>query len=183
MADFIKETENQFKQIITNFENELKAIHTGRAHTGLVEDIKVNHYNALMPLKQVASIAAPGPQEILIRPWDPGALQPIETALREAGRNLNPVNDGTVIRVILPPLSGERRQELLKLVSRQAESARVGLRATREETWRQVKEAEKESKLTQDDRYRLEKELNELIARYNRTVEQLFLAKQQSIEN
>lgn len=179
--DHLKDTENKFKQIIQSFEDELKAIHTGRAHSGLVEDIKVSHYNSLMPLKQVASISIDGPQTIVIAPWDPGALVPIETAIREAGRNLNPSSDGSVIRVILPPLSGERREELIRLLNRQAESARVGLRNIREETWRQVKDDEKSAKITEDDRYRLEKELNSLITAYNQKVEALMQSKQQSI--
>lgn len=182
MADFIKDTESQFKQIITNFEDELKAIHTGRAHAGLVEDLKVNHYNSVMALKQVASISIDGPQTLVIRPWDPGALQPIETAIREAGRSLNPSSDGVAVRVVLPPLSSERRQELFKLVTRQAEAARIGLRNSREEQLRTIKDDEKKGSVTQDDRYRYEKELNELITRYNKNIEDLVDKKQKSIE-
>lgn len=177
------EAESKFKEIIANFEGELKTIHTGRAHSGLVEDIKVNHYNSLLPLKQLASISIPSPQELLIRPFDEGALVPIETALREAGRNFNPTNDGTLIRVSLPPLSGERRLQLLKLVARQAESTRIALRNIREEIWRQVKQSQRQGKLTEDDKYRLEKELNDLIGQYNQKIDDLAQAKRQSIES
>lgn len=182
MPDINKETKAKFEQVLTSLEQDLKSIHTGRAHPGVVEDIKVNHYNSVLPLKQLASISAASAHEIVITPWDPGALQPIETALREAGRNFNPQNDGTVIRISLPPLSGERRQELIKLVTRQAEQARIGLRTIRDQVWRQVKQAQKDGALTEDDRYRLERELNDLIADFNKQVEQLTERKRQAIE-
>lgn len=182
MDDISKRLDTKFKEILADFEAQLKTIHTGKAHSGLVEEIKVNQYNNLLPLKQLATISISSPQEIMVRPWDAGTLQPIETALRESGRNLQVISDGSIVRIILPPMSGERRQELLKLVSRQAEAAKVALRSFREHIWQDIKNMEKHGQITQDDRYRFEEEINRLIAEYNKKIEGLVLQKQASIE-
>lgn len=179
--DITKDTRAQFEQVIKVFEQGLKTIHTGLAHAGLVEDIKVNQYNSQMPLKQLATVSTPAPNEIIIRPWDAGSLQPIETALAEQGRNFNPANDGAVIRINLPPLSAERRQELAKLVSRQGEEAKVGLRTYRAQTWREVVQKAKSGALTEDDQDRLEQELNKLIRDFNSRIDDLTDLKQKAI--
>ena len=167
--------------VIAAFSDDLKTIHTGRASAALVEDIKVSHYNSLMPLKQIASISIPDPGLIVISPWDKGALQPIETAIKESGMQLSPVNDGVNIRISLPPMSEERRKELVTLIHQKAEEAKISLRNIREDSWRQIQKEEKAGSMTQDDRYRGESELNKIIAGYNSKVEDIIKRKEQEI--
>lgn len=141
----------------------------------------VEAYNAQMPLKQLATIASPEPTQILITPWDKGNLVQIEAAIRTANLSLTPTNDGTMIRINLPPLSTERRQDLVKAVHRKAEEARVALRLIREEAWQQVKEAEQNKQLTEDDRYLGEDKLNKMISEYNGKVGELVEGKEREV--
>jgi ribosome recycling factor len=181
LDQIIKSSKPKMDSVITDFEADLKSIHTGRASAALVEDVKVNHYNSLMPLKQVASIATPSATQIVITPWDKGALNPIETAIKESGLNLNPVNDGSVVRISLPPMSEERRQELVKLIKQKAEAARISIRNVREEAWKQVQKEEKDGTLTEDDRYAGEKDLNKVVTDYNTKIQDITDRKEKEI--
>ena len=177
----IKQSRPKMDRVVEAFFDDLKGIHTGRASAALVEDIKVSHYNAMIPLKQIASISAPHANLIVISPWDKGALQPIETAIKESGMQINPVNDGANIRISLPPMSEERRKELVKLIHQKAEEAKIALRNIREDSWRQIQKEEKQGIITEDDRYRGESELNKIIAEYNKKVEEIIKKKEQEI--
>lgn len=181
LDQIIKQTKPKMDQVVAHFQNDLKTIHIGRASSALVEDIKINHYNALLPLKQIASISVPDAGLIVINPWDKGALLPIETAIKDSGLNLNPINDGQNIRLALPPASQERRQELAKIVRSKAEEARVAVRSLREDAWKQVVQSEKAGKITQDDRYRGEEELNRTVADINRQVQEIVSGKEREI--
>ncbi len=171
----------QMEAVIDKLKSSLSNLHTGRASTALVEDIMVSHYGASMALKQVASIATPDATIITITPWDKTALGPIETALRDSGRNLNPTSDGTTIRIGLPPMSQERREEMVKLVHNMAEESRIGLRNIRKEAWEQVQNEVKRSALTEDDKYGGERDLNKMIDDYNAKVELLITTKEKEL--
>ncbi|MBI3495203.1 ribosome recycling factor [Candidatus Berkelbacteria bacterium] len=163
----IKEASLTMTKTEANFNEALKKIHVGRAASSLVEDINVHHYNSVISLKQLAMIAVPDPAMIVVTPWDKATLGAIEVAIRETGLNLAPVNDGSVVRVSLPPLSAERRADLMKLIEKSAEEAKVGLRQVREEAWNKIKDLVKRGDLTEDDRYRGEQDLNKMIAEFN----------------
>jgi ribosome recycling factor len=177
----MKNIQPKMDSVINNFQTDLKSIHTGRASSSLVEDIKVNHYNSLISLKEIASIATPSATLIIITPWDKGALQPIETAIREAGLNVNPQNDGSVIRLLLPPMSQERREELARLVKQKAESARIAIRTIREEAWKNIQKEEKDGEITEDDLYAGEKDLQALVAKMNQMIEENYKRKETEI--
>lgn len=181
LETIIKQSRPKMDRVIEGFSDDLKAIHTGRASAALVEDIKVSHYNSLMPLKQIASISTPDASLIVISPWDKGVLQPIETSIKESGMELNPINDGVNIRISLPPMSEERRKDLVRLIRQKAEEAKVALRSVREDAWRQIQREEKAGEVTEDDRYRGENELNKIITRYNGQVEEIIKRKDQEI--
>lgn len=171
----------QMQEIIDRLADSLKTIHTGRASALLVEDLQVSQYGAMMPLKQVATIATPDATLITITPWDKSSLAGIETAVRNSGRNLNPTNDGNVIRIALPPMSQERREELVKMVSKMAEESRVALRNVRKDAWEQVQNEVKQGILTEDDKYVGEKDLNKMIDDFNSKVADLVTAKEKEI--
>ncbi|MFY9484230.1 MAG: ribosome recycling factor [Patescibacteria group bacterium] len=177
----IADTTNEMDEVVRAFTEALGRIHTGRATSTLVEDIKVDYYNQRLPLKQLASISVQDPVTLVVTPWDKGALVNIEAGIRSSSLNFSPSADGSVIRITLPPLSAERRQEMIKLVERTAEDAKVGLRQLREQAWRQVKELTSSGNLTEDDRYRGEELLNKTIATYNDKLMVLAKAKEESV--
>lgn len=177
----LKQTHPRMVQVIDQFRGELAKYHAGKADAAIVEDIMVSSYGTKMPIKQLATIATPDPTQIVITPWDQGNLVQIEAAIRESNVGLNPGSDGHQVRIAIPPMSGERRQELVKAAHKKAEEARVALRQIREEAWQQVKEAEKNKQLTEDDRYLGEEKLNKMISEYNGRVIELVEGKEREI--
>ena len=169
------------EQVKRNFADSLAKIHGGAASSSLVEDVRVDYYNQKLPLKQLASVTVADPTTVVVTPWDKGSATQIEAALKSSGHNFTVANDGKVVRVVLPPLTAERRQEIVKLVARLAEEAKIALRQVREESWRQVKQQVKDGKLTEDDRYRAETELNKLIASFNDELAAAAQAKERSL--
>lgn len=177
----IADTTKPMDEVVSSFAAALGKIHTGRATATLVEDIKVDYYNQHLPLKQLATISVQDPVTLVVTPWDKGTLVNIEAGIRSSSLNFSPSADGSVIRITLPPLSSERRQEMVKLISRTAEDAKVALRQLRDEAWRQIKELSSTGNLTEDDRYRGEELLNKTIATYNDKLVVLAKAKEESV--
>lgn len=169
----INNTRSKMQEVIQKFQESLQALRLGRAQVGLVENIEVNYYGQEMPLKQLASISAPQSNLIVITPWDKNSLGDIELAIRNSDLGLSPVNEGNLIRLVLPPITEERREELIKIVRKNAEEAKVSLRQIRQQTWGETKSLEKEGKLTEDDRYRSEEELNTMIEEFNKKIEEV----------
>ena len=155
----IRKIKPQMQEVLKKLEEEFRNIRTGRANTSIVENIKVNYYGTQTPLKQMASLTTPDANSILISPWDQNALGDIETSIRASELGFNPINDGRNIRIVLPPLTEERRKEMSKMVEDMAEEARVGLRNIRQIVWNDIKKMEKDKKITEDDRYSAEDEL------------------------
>lgn len=168
----IRELKKKMDEVLEKLQDEFKKIHTGRANATLVEEIKVSYYGNETPLKQMANISTPDANLIVIQPWDTNSLGDIENAIRNSEIKVNPVNDGKVVRISLPPLNEERRNELVKLIKNMSEEARVMLRNLRGEVWDQVRDLEKEGKVTEDDKYTAEKELNKEIEEYNKKIEE-----------
>jgi ribosome recycling factor len=178
----IKALKGKFDQVIEKLKENFAGIRAGRASTGLVENIPVTYYGSTAPLKQMATLTTPDATQIIIQPWDKNALGDIELAIRNSDLGLAPVNDGHLIRIVLPPMTQERREELAKNIARKGEEARVALRAARADTWEKIKKMEKDSKITEDDRYAAEKELNEIIDDYNKKIEGLIVEKEKELK-
>lgn len=172
IKEIMKKTLPKMAAAIESFSAELSNIRTGRANSSLVEDIDVSYYGTNTSLKQLASITIPEPTMILVAPWDKQSLGDIENALRDSDLGLSVVNDGTSIRISLPPLTGERREELSKLVKKYGENARVEVRNIRGEAWEEIQQAHKAKSISEDEKYRAEKELNDLIDKQNRIIEE-----------
>jgi len=181
LKKMILDASGKMDEAINRFEDELKTINTGRASSLLVEGLSVTYYGSTTPLKQVASITTPDARQIVISPWDKNALGDIESAIRASDIGLSPTNDGSSIRLNLPPMTEERRRDLGKLVNKMSEEAKISLRNIRGEVWDAVKSAEKRSEFTEDDRYQAEKELNDLISKRNEKVETIAAEKQSEI--
>ncbi|HSE61775.1 MAG TPA: ribosome recycling factor [Candidatus Saccharimonadales bacterium] len=157
-----KPYETRMQQALQHFEDEIKKLRTGRANPGMLDGVMVEAYGSKMPLIQVATITVPEPQQLLINPFDPTNLQAVVAAIRDNQTlGLNPSDDGRVVRVTIPPLTTERRQEIVKQLNAKIEDARVALRNVRHDALRDAK-AKKEAKtLSEDDVKRIEKGLDD----------------------
>lgn len=162
MSD-IKEIEKQAKEhmrkSVDNTKRELSTIRSGKATTSLLDTVRVDAYGQVMPLNQVASVSAPEARMLTVQPWDKGLMQAIEKAIMSSDLGLNPANDGTIIRVPLPPLNEERRKELVRVVHKLAEEGRIGVRHGRTEALHQIKKVEH---VSDDDKHRAERDIQNL---------------------
>lgn len=179
--DIISGKKDKFEKTIEFFQEELGKLRTGRASASLVEDLLVDYYGSKSPMKQVASITVPEPRTIAISPWDKDSLVNIEKAIRDSQLNLNPMNDGQLVRINIPPLNEERRRDLVKLLNQKAEEARVSVRKTREDIWDEIQKAEKEGKMGEDDKFSGKDALQEVVDGYNKKIEELREKKEEEI--
>lgn len=169
---------NQMNASLTRFEGELKKIRTGRAHPDMLSGIKVEAYGQFMPLNQVANLTAADATLLVITPFDPSTIQNISAAIRaDASLGLNPSDDGRVIRVPVPPLTEERRKEIVKSAGGKVEEAKVSLRSIREDARKELKSLE----LPEDDARRAEKAIDELTKDFIAKVDQAFKNKEAEI--
>ncbi len=152
--DVLKETKVHMQKCVDSLRADLATIRTGRASPKLVERVQVDYYGTMTPLNQIASIAAPEARLLTIKPWDPNALQDIERAILASDLGLNPSNDGTIIRLVIPRLTEERRQELTRVSSQRVEEARVAVRNVRREAMKDLEELENEGMISEDAYYR-----------------------------
>lgn len=143
VKSLIDSKRTDLEKALERFKEDLNQLRTGRASTSLVDSLMVDYYGSKSPIKQVASITTPDPKTIMIAPWDKDNLVNIEKAIRESQLNLNPMNDGQVIRINIPPLNEERRKELVKVLNQKAEEARVAVRKNREAVWDEIQELER----------------------------------------
>lgn len=180
-SNILKELKSKFDQVIRKLEDDFQKVRTGRASVALVENVIVSYYGSTTPLKQMATLSTPDASQILIKPWDVNALGDIELAIRNSDLNLSPVNDGNFVRIVLPPMTEERRNELINLLEKKGEEARVALRNVRGESWDRIKKMEKEGTITEDDRYSAEKEINEIIDNYNKKIQELVEKKEKEV--
>ncbi len=181
MADTMTDLKKQMGEVIEHVKEELTGLRTGRANASLVDSLPVQYYGNSMPLKQMASITVPEPTMLVIQPWDKQAIGDIEQALRNSNLGLSPVNEGTQLRLSLPPLTEERRNQLIKALHEKAEAGKVALRNIRKDAWEAVQGQVKTGELTEDDKYRYEEDLNKTIDSYNKHIETLVEEKEKEI--
>ncbi len=177
----LKDAEIRMNKAVTVLREDLKAIRTGRASPGLVERLRVSYYDTPTPLNQLAAISAPEPRLLVIRPWDPTILDEIEKAILKSELGLTPNNDGAVIRLSIPRLTEERRQELGKIVGRRVEEGHVAVRNIRRDVQDDLRTSEKEKLITEDELYDARKKLQDLHDKYITRMDEIRKAKQQEI--
>ena len=181
----IKETLNEARErmggAIEALRGDLAGIRTGRATPALVQGVKVEYYGVPTPLNQLAAISAPEPQLLTIRPYDPSTLSPIEKAILKSELGLTPNNDGRIIRLVIPRLTEERRQDLVKVVNRRLEEARVAIRNVRRDILGDLRFFEKEKEISEDDFHRGKDDLQELTDKYVEQVAEIGKRKEQEI--
>jgi ribosome recycling factor len=181
IKDILRETEEKMKKAIDAVIREFSEIRTGRAHPSLVEGIRIDYYGQSTLLKQLASISIPDARLIVIQPWDPSIIQEIEKAILKSNLGITPSNDGKIIRLSIPPLSKERREELIKVVKKMAEDGRISLRTIRHEAIEETRRLQKESKITEDERYRTQDEIQKIIDKYTQKIDQILKEKEKEL--
>lgn len=164
------DAEERMEKAVTVLANSLSGIRTGRATPGLVDSLKVEVYGSTTPLKQLASIGTPEPQQIVIRPYDAGTIKEIEKAIVAGDLGLNPQNDGRIIRLNVPPLSTEVRKKMVSRIKELAEEARISIRNIRRDANKAADVAEKAKELSEDDRDKLKDEVQELTKKFEAKV-------------
>lgn len=160
---------------------ELSKVRTGRASPALLDSVKVEYYGSTLPLNQVAGISIPEPRLIIIQPWDKQALVPIEKAIQKADLGLNPNNDGNVIRLAIPPLTTERRDELVKLTMKLGEECRVAIRNVRRDANNDTKKEEKDKKITEDEAFKTQEQIQKMTDEYIKKVDEALKKKEKEI--
>ncbi|MCL4437586.1 ribosome recycling factor [Patescibacteria group bacterium] len=170
MDVYIKKLRDKFREIILNFEREMSAIRGSRPTPQLLENVKVSCYGQVLPLKQLGSLSVVPPREIIVNLWDKSILKTVVKAIEDAKLGLSLSDDGNVIRAALPVLSEERRKEFAKQVSKTAEEARIQVRRGRDDVNKEIKTAEEEGKLSEDQKFKVLKEIQEATEEINKKI-------------
>ncbi len=181
MSDIEKQTEQRMKKSIKALEEEFQTIRTGRASSAVFEKIKVEYYGNPTPLNQVATISIPEARLVVIQPWDKSIISEIEKAIQKSELSLNPMNDGKVIRINIPPLTEERRKEFVKVAKNAAEQARVAIRNIRRDANDELKKSQKASDISEDDEKRLEDVIQKLTDKSVEEINTLLEEKEKEI--
>jgi ribosome recycling factor len=179
--DITTDTEDGMKKALDSFRRDLQKIRTGRANTAILDGIKVDYYGTPTPVNQVATVQVVDARMITIKPWEKSMLPVIDKALRASDLGINPVSDSELVRLPIPPLTQERRKELVKVVNKQTEEARVAVRSARRDAMDLVKEAEKDKDITEDERKTGEKKIQDLTDKYIAMIDDVAKAKEKEI--
>ncbi len=173
LNDIYKDAETRMGQSIEHLKIELSKIRTGRAHTSLLDHLRVDFYGNEVPISQAATVAVSDARTLTVTPWDKSMVEPIEKSILESDLGLNPNTAGTTIRIILPALTEERRRDLTKVVGNQGENAKIAIRNIRRDAIHSVKELEQEKEIAQDDERKAESHIQELTDKYVNQVDEV----------
>ncbi len=181
IEDILKETGERMVKSVEALRNDLITIRTGRASPAIVERLQVDYYGTAVPLNQLSSISVPEPRLLVIRPYDPSSLPEIEKAILKSELGLTPANDGKVIRLSIPRLTEERRRELVRMVQKRVEEARVAVRNCRRDGLQDIRDLEKEKLISEDDHYRGKDRVQEITDKYIEQIDEIGNAKEEQI--
>lgn len=183
ISAILNDAQHRMSKAVEHLQHQLARVRTGRASVAMLDGIKVNYYGTPTPLQQVGSISIPEPRLIVIQPWERSMLSEIEKAIKASDLGLNPTNDGAVIRIPIPPLTEERRKEIVKSCNKMAEEARVAVRQVRRDALEHLKKAEKEEGFSEDERRRAEEEVQRLTDRFVKEIDEIAKRKEHEIMN
>lgn len=179
--DVIKNMSAHMDKTIEALRKEYQKVRTGRASTSLLDDLRVDYYGTPTPISQLATLAVPEPRTITLQPWEAKIIPAIEKAILNANLGLTPSNDGRVIRLNLPPLTEERRREIVKQLRKLAEDAKVAVRNIRRDTNDELKKLEKDKKITEDDLKRAEKEVQDVTNGHVTKIDEVLVHKEKEV--
>lgn len=171
--EILMDAEERMEKAVGVYRDELRGLRTGRASPAMVENLRVEYYGSPTPLKQVAAISTPDPQSLVIKPWEAGTLKEIEKAIRSSDLGMAPNNDGKIIRLIVPTMSGEQRKKLVAQVGKSAESAKVACRNIRRDANKHLEQAEKEKTMTEDELGAAKEQVQTLLKQYEGKIEEM----------
>jgi ribosome recycling factor len=178
---FKADLERRTTGAIEALKHDLAGLRTGRANTGMLDPVQVEVYGALMPLSQVATVSAPEPRMLSVQVWDKSNVTPVEKAIRSAGLGLNPITDGTTLRLPIPDMTEDRRKEMVKLAGTYAEKAKIAARNVRRDGMEALKAAEKKGKISQDEQKRLETDVQKITDKAMTDIDATVAAKEKEI--
>jgi ribosome recycling factor len=181
IEDITTDTDNGMKKAVESFKRDLQKIRTGRANAAMLDGIKVDYYGTPTPVNQVATVQVVDARLITVKPWEKAMIAVIDKQIRASDLGINPVADGELVRLPIPPLTQERRRDLAKTVGKQTEEARVAVRSARRDAMDMIKDAEKEKQVTEDERKKGEKNIQDLTDKYIGQIEDIAKAKEKEI--
>lgn len=176
-----KPYETRMQHALEHFEGELTKVRTGRAHPDMLSSVMVEAYGSAMPLNQVANVTTPEAQQLLVSPFDPSNVKAIADAIRTSNLGFNPSDDGRIVRVPIPPLTEERRREMVKTLGEKVEDCRIAMRTIRQDTLKDAKRMKDAKELSEDDVKQIEKGIDDDMKDYQAKIDQLFKEKEQDI--
>jgi ribosome recycling factor len=179
--EILLDVEERMEKAVSKLKSDLAGIRTGRANPGLVDSLRVEVYGSPVPIKQIASVGAPEPTQIVIRPYDPGTLKDIEKAIQTSDLGFNPQNDGRLIRLNVPPLSTEVRRKMVGRIKELAEEAKVAIRNIRRDGNKSADQGEKDKDFSEDDRDQVKEEIQELTKTYESQATDLAKARETEV--
>ena len=179
--EILLDAEERMEKALGVFRDDLRGLRTGRATPALVDSLRVDYYGSPTPLKQLAQINTPDPQSIVIRPFDPGCLKDIEKAIRSSDLGMSPNNDGKMIRLQVPPMSGEQRQKMVARIKKSSEEAKVAARNIRRDANKHFDQAEKAKEMTEDDRDKGKEEVQDLLKKYEDKITEMAEKKSKEV--
>src|SRR5437588_1069475 len=171
--DITSEAKDGMKKAVESFKRDLQKIRTGRANTSMLDGVKVDYYGTPTPVNQVATVQVVDARLITVKPWEKTMIAVIDKAIRASDLGINPVADGELVRLPIPPLTQERRKELAKVVGKQTEEAKVAVRSARRDAMEMIKDAEKDKQVTEDERKKGEKSIQDLTDKYIAQIEDI----------
>lgn len=179
--DALSQARTRMEKAVEDFRRELAGIRTGRANVSLLDHVRVDYHGTSMPINQLGTVTVPDPMMLVISPWDPGAVVLIDKAIRTSDLGLNPTNDGKVIRLPVPPLTEERRKDLVKHLHKVLENHRTAMRNVRRDIKEAIEHLEKDKKVSEDERKRSVEELDKLTQSETKKIEDLSAAKEREV--
>jgi ribosome recycling factor len=181
MDTILKDTEDRMEKALSALERDFSKLRTGRASTALVDGIKADYYGTLTPINQMASVSVPDSRTLTIQPWDKGSFAAVEKAILKSDLGLTPINDGKIIRISIPPLTEERRKELVKVARKYTEEAKIAIRNIRRDSNDSLKKMEKDKELTEDELKRATDDVQKITDKFVAETDNMCAAKETEI--
>ncbi len=181
LNDVYSDSRDRMKKVIENLEREFKRVRTGRASVALLDGIRVDYYGTPTPLNQIATLTIPEPRSITIQPWDTAVIGDVEKAILKSELGLTPMNDGKMIRINIPPLTEERRRDLVKVIRKMAEESKVALRNIRRDSNEMLKDLKKDKALSEDEQFRGQDEVQKITDEFIKQADAVYAGKEKEI--
>ncbi|WP_461612756.1 ribosome recycling factor [Clostridium sp. Marseille-QA1073] len=181
VKEIIKTTDEKMNKTISVLKNELSSMKAGRANPKMLDRIEIECYGSMMPLNQVAGVSAPEPRVLLIQPWDKGSIKEIEKAILKSDLGLNPSNDGSVIRLVIPELTEETRRNLVKSIKKVGEEAKVAVRAIRRDANDKIKALKKDNEISEDEAKKAEENIQKETDKFVKEIDKVLEAKEKEV--